>query len=54
MPVDLSILFGRLIEQRRLFAEITDKRFVDIGTPDRYHDFQRQLGREGHRQGAPL
>jgi NDP-sugar pyrophosphorylase family protein len=54
MPVDLSILFQRLIEQRRLFAETTDERFVDIGTPDRYHDFQRQLHRERHRQGAPL
>lgn len=46
MPVDLSSMFERLIEQRRLFAEITDARFVDIGTPDRYRDFQRQ--------GAPL
>jgi NDP-sugar pyrophosphorylase family protein len=54
MPMDLGILFERLIAQRRLAAETTDERFVDIGTPDRYHDFQRQLRREGHRQGVAL
>ncbi len=42
MPMDLGVLLERLIVQRRLFAEVTDKHFVDIGTPDRYRDFQRQ------------
>lgn len=34
-PLDLSVLFGRMIAANALLAAVTDQRFYDIGTPER-------------------
>ena len=49
-PLDLGALFRRLIVRRSLGAVTTDRRFYDIGTPERYRGFDARLraaGRDG-------
>jgi NDP-sugar pyrophosphorylase family protein len=42
-PLDLGALFRRLIARRLLHAVTTDRRFYDIGTPERYRGFDARL-----------
>lgn len=51
-PLDLAALFQRLIERRSLHALATDRRFYDIGTPQRYRAFDARLA--GAAVGGPI
>jgi D-glycero-alpha-D-manno-heptose 1-phosphate guanylyltransferase len=45
-PLDLSALFLSLIERGSLWATVTDRRFFDIGTPERYRALDARLRAE--------
>lgn len=52
-PLDLGVLFRRLIARRSLRAVTTGRRFHDIGTPERYRGFDARLRAAGRGGALP-